>query len=76
MNSEVNYETAWKRLKSIVMEFKESSIKISEIDSVIPLIRHRAYGGKLLAEQILHRMEMIEKEMTTAGQDDDQQAQD
>ena len=57
----MDYEKAWKRLKSIVLEWEEHSINISARDSEDPIVRHRAYGGTLLARQILDEMLSIEK---------------
>ena len=69
--SDMDYGKAWGKLKRIVMELEESSINISERDSENLLVRHRAYGGKLLAERILDEMDSMEKEMTTDSEDDE-----
>ena len=80
--SEMNYEKAWKVLKSQIGILAGLSLHFAESEDKGDDERLKAKGGKFVASQILKRMDMMEKmdnigkEMTTAGEDDGQSAQD
>lgn len=72
----MDYEMAWKRLKEKI--FDRALNYINFINSLIAddASKRRVKINLSTVEMILAEMNLIEKEMTTAGQGDDQQAQD
>lgn len=74
--SEMNYEKAWKVLKSQIGILAGLSLHFVESEDKGDDERLKAKGGKFVASQILKQMDRLENAMTTAGEDDGQSAQD
>lgn len=69
--SDMNYEEAWKRLKSILEMLKQQSAYIADDSPESSAERDRANGGKIMAKTALRCMDEIEEEMAITGQDDE-----
>lgn len=65
-----NYEKAWKDLADDIAVLEGALILFTEEGLT------EMQSAVITVEAILHRMEMIEKEMTTVRDDDGQSAQD
>lgn len=74
--SDMNYEKAWKDLKMYIEILFWASRRFAESENINVDERLRAEGGELMGRKILNFMGMLEKEMTTAGEDDGQKVQD
>lgn len=74
--SEMNYEKAWKVLKSQIGILAGLSLHFAESEDKGDDERLKAKGGKFVASQILKQMDRLENAMTTAGEDDGQKVQD
>lgn len=74
--SDMDYEKAWKKLKDFTSKLAGTSLRFAEQETKDEIETYFVIGGALFSDQIFLKMERIEKEMTIAGQDDDQQAQD
>lgn len=72
----MDYEKAWKDLKMRIDISRWESLRCAESEDNKDNVRRYAKGGEIMAETILEYMSDVEKEMTTAGQDDGQSAQD
>lgn len=72
----MDYEKAWKRLKNLTGIIVGISLHFAESEDQYADERLRAEGGEFVGRRILRFMDDAEKEMTTAGQDDGQSAQD
>lgn len=72
----MNYEKAWKDLKSLNEMAVEASRRFAESEGVKDDERLKAQGGEAIVRSILCFMYFAEKEMTTVGEDDGQSAQD
>lgn len=72
----MDYEKAWEKLKDFASKLAGTSLRFAEQETKNENETYFVIGGALFSEQILLKMERIEKEMTTVGDDDDQQAQD
>ena len=72
----MDYEKAWKYLKMRINILSMASLILVESEDINNDIRLRAEGGEIILRIIRQLMREIEEEMTTAGQGDDQQAQD
>lgn len=66
----MDYEKAWKDLADDIAVLEGALILFTEEGLT------EMQGAVITVEAILHRMEMIEKEMTTVRDDDGQSAQD
>lgn len=71
-----NYEEAWEKLKDIVRNVKGMCSRYEEVAQKRFPDREEMGSAEIASGIILDYMDEIEKEMTTAGQGDDQQAQD
>lgn len=76
MSNDVSYETAWKDLKMYIEILSGMSLRFAESEDMNVDERLRVEGGGIMGRGILDLMDYVEKEMTTVGEDDDQQAQD
>lgn len=76
MMSDMNYEKAWDEIKDFINKLGGTSMRFAEHEAKDEAETYCAIGGALLSEQILLKMERIEKKMTTAGEDDGQKVQD
>ena len=74
--SDMDYEKAWKYLKMRINILSMASLILVGSEDINNDIRLRAEGGEIILRIIRQLMREIEEEMTTAGQGDDQQAQD
>lgn len=72
----MDYEKAWKYLKMRINILSMASLILVGSEDINNDIRLRAEGGEIILRIIRQLMREIEEEMTTAGQGDDQQAQD
>ncbi|WP_066924711.1 hypothetical protein [Murdochiella massiliensis] len=72
----MDYEKAWKNLKTYTGILSWASFRFAESEDMNDAEHLQAEGGELMGKAILNFMSELEKEMTTAGQDDGQSAQD
>lgn len=79
--SEVNYETAWNALKDNLNEEVERMLRIrvaqfddTSFDGLVLFFKTSFEDA--IVQRTLNAMNSMEKEMTTVGEDDDQQTQD
>lgn len=74
MNNNVHYETAWRFLKSIIEQFKESHSCIARIAAENSSEHHQALGREYMAGLILGEMECMEEGIADAmrGQEADE----
>lgn len=72
----MDYEKVWKDLKMYIEILFWASRRFAESENINVDERLRAEGGELMGRKILNFMGMLEKEMTTALDDDGQSAQD
>lgn len=71
MNNDVNYEMAWKILKNIIEQFKESHARIAQSTAENSSDRHQALGREYMAWLILEEMECIEEGIAAMRGDED-----
>lgn len=69
--SEVNYETAWRFLKSIIEQFKESHACIAQSTAENSSEHHQALGREYMAGLILEEMGCMEEGIADAMRGDD-----
>lgn len=72
----MNYEKAWKRMKTFIGILAGISLHFVESEGQDDDERLRAEGGEVMGRNILNFMAYLEKEMTTVRDDDGQTAQD
>lgn len=72
----MNYEKAWDELKWHLTQAMLHSHHFAESEKRDADERLKAQGGDIIARVTLCYMSKIEKEMTTAGEDDGQKVQD
>lgn len=72
----MDYEKAWKRLKEKMFDRGLNYIYFISSPIADNASKRRVKINLSTVEMILDEMNLIEKEMITVGQDDDQQAQD
>lgn len=72
----MNYEEAWKRLKIFSNHISELSFEIKKSEAKTDEQHLRAQCVGFMSELFFNEMERIEKEMTTALDDDGQKVQD
>lgn len=64
--SDVNYETAWRFLKNIIEQFKESHARVVQSTAENTSAHHQALGREYMAWLILEEMECMEKGIADA----------
>lgn len=72
----MNYEKLWSLLWNVILAECVSNLITSMQKANDNEVRQHAVGAKDAQTAILDQMKTIEKEMTTAGQDDGQKVQD
>lgn len=61
----MDYEKAWKKLKDFTSKLAGTSLRFAEQETKDESETYFVIGGALFSEQILLKMERIEKKMTT-----------
>lgn len=74
--SDMGYEKAWKGLKGRIEILSGVPFLLVEFEDINDDLSLLAQGAEAMGRKILDIMDKLEKEMTTAGQDDGQSAQD
>ena len=69
--SEVNYEMAWRFLKKLVEQFKESDAYIAQSTAENFLEQHHAIGRAYMARLILEEMGCMEEAIADAMRGDE-----
>lgn len=71
MNNNVNYETAWRFLKNIIEQFRESDAYIAQSSAENSSEHHHAIGRAYRASLILEEMECMEEGIADAMRGDE-----
>ena len=74
--SNTDYEMAWKRLKEKLLDRSLSYVYFIQSPINDAASKRRVRINLSTVDMVLDEMKLIEKEMTTAGEDDGQSAQD
>lgn len=65
----MDYEKAWEKLKDFTSKLAGTSLRFAEQETKDEIETYCLIGGALLSEQILLKMERIEKEMSTSDEE-------